>query len=218
MDSLEFAWPALAITVILLGAVIYSLTFEKKGITTMMNEVWRDVAGYEELYKVSNLEHVSSLDRIDSNERYLKGKKLKPRKNGRGYLYVNLCRNGKEKATIIHRLVGKTFIPNPYSYPEINHKNEIKTDNRVKNLEWCSRKYNNNYGHHNEKVAKALTNGPCSKPVLQLTLDGSLVKRWPSTMECGRCDFTQQSVVDCCNGKRHTHKGYRWQYAKKEDK
>lgn len=186
--------------------------------TTMMNEVWRDVAGYEGLYEVSSLGHVRSLDRIGSNGRHLKEKKLKPRKNSRGYLYVNLYRKGKGKTMIIHRLVSKAFISNPYNYPEINHKNEIKTDNRVKNLEWCNRKYNNNYGHHNEKVAKALTNGPCSKPVLQLTLDGSLIKRWPSIMECDRCGFYQQCITDCCNGKRYTHKGYRWQYVKEEGK
>lgn len=63
-----------------------------------------------------------------------------------GYLFVYLRKDKKAKPLYVHRIVGKTFIPNINNYPEINHKNEIKGDNRVENLEWCTHSYNNRYG------------------------------------------------------------------------
>ena len=111
-------------------------------------EEWRDIAGYEGYYMVSNLGRVKSLSRIkwsglnggcyvSTKDRILQGCV-----NDKGYKIVRLC--GKQK--YIHRLVAIAFIPNPYGLPMINHKNEDKTDNKVENLEWCDAKYNINYG------------------------------------------------------------------------
>ena len=72
---------------------------------------------------------------------------MKPAKTKGGYLRLPLTINNKAKSYLVHRLVALAFIPNPNNYPEVNHKNEDKTDNRVENLEWCDRSYNINYGN-----------------------------------------------------------------------
>ena len=119
-------------------------------------EVWKDVVGYEGLYKVSNFGNVMSL----------KGKKpllMKPAQKGNGYLYVGLnLYNKPRKNFYVHRLVAQTFLPNPQNLPFVNHKDEIKTNNRVSNLEFCTQKYNLNYGtaqdRKSKKLSKLLTN------------------------------------------------------------
>ena len=116
-----------------------------------MNEIWKPIKGYEGFYEVSNLGRVRSLDRTEYirnkaggiTARQKRGKILKPHLDSRGcYLHVGL----RGKSTNVHRIVAKTFIDNPNGYPEVNHKDEDKTNNAVTNLEWCDHKYNNNYG------------------------------------------------------------------------
>ena len=122
-------------------------------------ELWKDVKDYEGLYQVSTFGRVRSLDKyidvkIRNVDKVLKqGKILKPVCNKNGYLKVNLCKNGKVKIYSLHRLVAKTFIPNPDNLPCVNHKDEDKTNNYPYNLEWCTHEYNNNYGTHNERIA-----------------------------------------------------------------
>lgn len=115
-----------------------------------MIEEWRSVVGYEGLYEVSSYGRVRSVDRYvkSKSESYWlrKGKMLSPAKDKNGYLKVNLSCNGKNNIIRVHRLVAQVFIENPDNLPEINHKDEDKTNNSVDNLEWCDRKYNNNYG------------------------------------------------------------------------
>lgn len=107
-----------------------------------MNEEWRDIDGYEDLYQVSNMGRVLSLkfNHTENNPKILKPIELL------GYLVVNLYKDGKMKSFKIHRLVAKAFIPNPDNLPEVNHKDENKFNNVVDNLEWCTTKYNINYG------------------------------------------------------------------------
>lgn len=124
-------------------------------------EQWKDIAGYEGLYKVSNLGRVKSLDRtfIRSDERLHNkaGRILKPANTTRGYLCVNLSDiNHNIKRVVIHRLVVQAFIPNPNNYPQVNHKDENKTNNIVDNLEWCSNIYNCMYGTRNHRLSIAL--------------------------------------------------------------
>lgn len=105
-------------------------------------EIWKDIEGYEGMYQVSNMGRVKSLTRKVWN--YTKpGRILKPGAKENGYLHVGLS-NGLnvEKHAHVHRLVAKAFIPNPNNYPEVNHKNMNKADNRVENLEWCTPRYN----------------------------------------------------------------------------
>lgn len=173
-----------------------------------MSEIWRDIEGYEGKYQVSNLGNVKSL-----NYRYT-GKEgvLKAIKDCNGYLYVNLYKNRNHKKYIIHRLVASAFIENPNCYPEVNHKDEVKTNNRVENLEWCDRKYNVNYGTFQERKAKAVSKA-LSKKVYQYTIAGELVKVWDSTVSAEREQkYNNQHISACCLGKLKTHKGFIWRY------
>lgn len=105
-------------------------------------EVWKDIEGYEGRYQVSNLGRVKSLKRKvpngENSFRIIKEKILKTSKKSNEYIKVNLS----GKSYRVHRLVATAFIENPNNYDEINHINGDKRDNRVKNLEWCTREYN----------------------------------------------------------------------------
>lgn len=120
----------------------------------MEKEVWKDIPGCNGLYQASTYGRIRSVDRVlpflsrgkQTTRRY-KGKVLTPSLDGRGnYQKLVVVKNGKARISLVHRLVAETFIPNEKELPEVNHKNEIKTDNRPKNLEWCDHTYNNNYG------------------------------------------------------------------------
>ena len=111
-----------------------------------MEEIWKDVPGYEGLYQVSNIGEVRSLFYRGSKKIQL----LKPAQDKKGYLRVTLYKDKKTHTLQIHRLVGMAFIPNPNNLPCINHKDCNPGNNHVENLEWCDVKYNNQYkfGYH----------------------------------------------------------------------
>ena len=105
-------------------------------------EIWKDVVGYEGLYQVSNLGRVKSL----GNEKQRIEKILKPHKLRTGYLLIHLYKNGTPGYRLVHRLVATAFIPNDNIFAAtVNHKNEVKTDNRAENLEWMSSGDNTRY-------------------------------------------------------------------------
>lgn len=176
-----------------------------------MEEIWRDIPGYEGLYRVSNLGDVLSLNYCGRGY----SQKLTPKCNNKGRLWVELVKGGKKTAWLIHRLVGMVFIPNPHGYPQINHKDENPKNNRVENLEWCTAKYNNNYylDRHREELltrrGKRMT-----KQVVQKTLDGDVVRIWDNSRqvlkETGWHDW---SISECCRGNRKTAYGFIWHYA-----
>ena len=107
-----------------------------------MGEIWKDIKGYEGLYQVSNLGRVKSVDRTDGIGRHKKEKVLKPSVGHNGYYFVRLYNNGVYANLRINRLVAEEFIPTNDDSLEVNHKNGVKTDNSVENLEWCSRSEN----------------------------------------------------------------------------
>lgn len=115
-----------------------------------MEEIWKDIKGYEGLYQVSNLGNIRSLkfkNNIIEKERI----RVLRQQLRNGYLTINLTKNGKRKNYQIHRLVAQEFISNPNQYSIVNHKDYKKTNNRVDNLEWCTQKYNVNYSICNMK-------------------------------------------------------------------
>ena len=190
-----------------------------------MTEQWRtavyDGEIYEGLYKVSNLGRILSLNYRNTGKAEL----MNPEEIKNGYLRVGLSKNGERKRCLVHRLVAQTFLANPENLPEVNHKDEDKTNNFVflnedgsvdkekSNLEWKNHRDNCNHGTRNERSAKTRTNGKLSKRVLQLSLSGDLIREWESTSECGRNGFSQGNVCSCCNGKLPHYKGFLWMYA-----
>ena len=192
-----------------------------------MLEIWRtavyDGEIYEGLYQVSNLGRFKNLNYRNTGKAEL----LNPGTNKDGYLQVCLSKNGEYKMCLFHRLIAETFLPNPDNLPQVNHKIDTKEGKKINmvifnedgtvnkertTIEWCTSKENNDYGTRNERVAKANTNGIRSKPVLQLSLTGDLIREWPSVGECGRNGFNKGAVAACCRGEKPQYKGFRWEY------
>ena len=113
-----------------------------------MMEEWKEIPGYEGLYEVSNKGNVRNVRR---------NKLLRLQKTNNGYIRVVLSKNRIKTGFQVHRLVALTFLPNPDNLPQVNHKDEDKTNNSVENLEWCNHNYNNTYGTRIERQSKSLT-------------------------------------------------------------
>lgn len=146
------------------------------------NEIWKDIKGYEGQYQVSNLGNVRSINYKCTGETKL----LSLNKINTGYLTCHLRKNGNQKQLLVHRLVADMFLDNKYLLPEVNHKNENKNDNRVENLEWCSSKYNCNYGNHNNNIKNALKNNGITKIFDLCGENNSIIKRYYSITECSK--------------------------------
>lgn len=115
-------------------------------------EIWKDIEGYEGYYQVSNLGRVKSLDRqihMKNGKNMLVSGTIMALQINQGYLTVRLRLGNTRKNVRVHRLVATAFIPNPNNLPEVNHIDENKQNNSVDNLEWCTHKYNSNFGTKN---------------------------------------------------------------------
>lgn len=162
-------------------------------------ETWKDIKGYEGLYKVSDRGRIYSIKR----KLY---RKFKTDKNG--YLVVNLSKNSKYDYPSVHRLVAMAFIPNPDNLPEVNHKDENKFNNSVDNLEWCTTEYNLKYGTRLKRVSDKL-----SKPIEQWSKDGQLIKVWASLIEVEKeTGWSHGNISRCANGLSKTAYGFIWKY------
>ena len=171
-----------------------------------MNEVWKDIEGYEGIYQVSNLGRVRSLDRIDCYGRPHKGKIIKQGLWKSGYPNLSLHKDGSIINTSVHRLVAKAFVPGYFEGADVNHRDEDKMNNRADNLEWCTRSYNNTYGTGMDRRKLII-----SKPVVQMTLDGKFISNHQSIIDANRdTGIARASIRDCCSGKYKHAGGYRW--------
>lgn len=171
-------------------------------------EIWKPIKGYEGYYEVSNLGNVRSVDRVivysNGAKHTYKGHLLSLVNRSGGYKEVHLSINQNKKTPSVHRLVAEAFIPNPLNLPEVNHKDEDKSNNCVENLEWCNSKYNMNYGTRNERS---------SKPIVQLTLDGDFVKRYYGAAEAQRkTGIMSNNISAALNDKQYTAGDYCWCY------
>jgi len=184
----------------------------------MGKEIWKDVTDYEGYYQVSNFGRIKSLPR-----KYRKGKIIyqNPLPHTK-YFVVRLAKDGVNHTHSVHRIVAKSFIPNPENKPEVNHKNGNRQDNRPENLEWVTKSENNLHAFrvlgrkaNSGQKGKFGEDSWKSKAVNQLTPEGELIKKYPSlrsTLE----DFGDRvSISACCNGKKKTglYMGFKWEWA-----
>lgn len=185
-----------------------------------MKELWKDIKGYENLYRISNFGRIISLDRIlRKKDRWgnvinykLKGKEIKSSLNNKGYSIIRLYKNKKSKTFLLHRLVAEAFIPNPKGLLEINHKDENKDNNCVDNLEWCTRKQNNNYGIQS-KDGRRSTSKFRMKKVCQYDHNGNLINVFDGIrLAEEKTGIANQNICKCCQGKVETAGGYVWKY------
>lgn len=189
-----------------------------------MEEIWKDILGYKDGYQVSNLGHVRSKDRVIFDKigrtRHLKGKLLTPKTNVRTqYCFVNL--SGHDYT--VHRLVAQAFLPNPNNCPEVNHKDENRQNNEAVNLEWCTRKYNHDYGNRTKREVQTK-----SKKVIQLNNKGGAVAVFTNASEASKVTGANRRQIQMVAKHYHyvdkcghlirylTAGGFKWEYVKGE--
>lgn len=167
-----------------------------------MEEEFKEIIGYEGWYWVSNLGNVKS-----------KFKRLKPCINKDGYYVVNLCKENHQKSFNLHRLVALHFIDNPDNLPQVNHKDECKTNNCVTNLEWCTQQQNHDYGTRNERTGRSQMNKQGSKVLLQYDLQGNFIKEFSSVSEASReLGKSQANISRCANGFKNQAYKFIWKF------
>jgi hypothetical protein len=177
-------------------------------------EVWKDVVGYEGLYQVSDRGNVRSVDRYVPHKtfgkKFCKGVVIEPKTTNAGYLRVNLCKENRYKSFSVHRLVAEAFLSAcDVAGLQVNHKDENKQNNSVENLEWVTRKENNNYGTKIDRQAKKV-----KIPVLQYDKEGNLLGEWESATDAEKAlsgKFTG-AVSHCINGKTKSAFGFIWKF------
>lgn len=191
-----------------------------------MQEIWKDITGFEGLYQVSNLGRIKSLKRNVKNahsERIIKEKILK-QSEGKKYMHVRLSKNCKTSTKLVHRLVAEAFISNFKKLKEVNHLDANPKNNCIDNLEWCSRYDNMQHAkklglikhNKNEKCYwynKYGKDHTCSKKIIQLNKKNEIIKEWDSLADVKRIlNIPQSNICRCCQGKRKTAGGFKWQY------
>jgi hypothetical protein len=185
-------------------------------------EEWRDVIGYEGLYKVSSYSRVISLSRIVKNRysnRNTKCKVLHPTirsYKGRNYTSatMSLWKNNIKHTVHLHKIVALSFVPNPNNLKEIDHIDGNPLNNLHSNLKWCTHSENTNNPITRQKISlvkKGKFNTPKSLSVIQLK-NGIIVNKFPSISEAVRQGFSGSKISLCCNRKRTFHKGYTWMF------
>ena len=172
---------------------------------------WKEVAGYEGLYLISDEGDVVTLPReVDAGRCVMHRKTRKPKKILRGrkgllYEAVALTNKGKTELKAVHRLVAEAFIPNPNGYEEVNHIDKNTRNNHFDNLEWCTKQYNIEYSHNKE--------------VQQYSVDGELIAAYKSTVYASQVTgISGTSITNNLKGRSKTAGGYVWKYSPQERK
>lgn len=179
-----------------------------------MNEIWKDISGYDGEYQVSNLGRIKSVARLTTRpcqygirEYRIPEKIMRTRFGTSGYLCVNLHHEGKQVTEMIHRLVALHFCNGYRDGLVVNHIDEDKTNNRADNLEWVTQTANVNHGTAIQRKKKH------PKAVVQISLSGEFIREWPSINAAAESVKANPSQLGhCCKGERPTAKGYRWKY------
>ena len=195
----------------------------------MNEEIWQPIVGFEGIYEISNLNRVKSLERTityinrwgTETNRTFKSCIVRPSTDKNGYLFVTLKKNGTETHKTIHRLIAEAFIPNPENKPTVNHKNHIRTDNRIENLEWATYPEQIDDEWKNNAVKSHYKQ---SKQVYQYSLDNSFIALY-SSIKCAakKCNLSKTGIKNCCEGgyfstvrnkfyKSNSYGGFKWSY------
>ena len=205
--------------------LISSMVYEKNFVNLNEREIKRNNS-FKNIGCVKPLKDYPSYYISDEGKVYsdMRGKtvELKPWKTRLGYLMVGLCKDGKLYKKLVHRLVLSTFSPIPEMQEyQVNHRDENPLNNRLENLEWCTAKYNCNYGTHNEKLSKARKGKKCpwisltkSKKVLQYDQNYNLIATYSSATEAGKAlNVSQGTISTYCNSLKLYKNSYYFQYA-----
>ena len=162
------------------------------------------IPGFEN-YLIDTMGHIYSM---------YKNTFLNPWHDTKGYLTVELRVDRKRYYSKVHRLVAITFIPNPDNLPEVNHKDENKDNCEVSNLEWCTTKYNCNYGTRNKRVSisNRSTELKFRRPIVQLDKQFNLIRKYPAIERVKEYGFCQPNVVAALHHRRPTVNGYIFMY------
>lgn len=164
-----------------------------------MEEVWKDIKRFNGKYQVSNTGKVKRENKL-----------INQYDNGKGYLYVRLYFNKQLKNYRVSRLVAEEFVDNPNNYKFVNHKDENRKNNNADNLEWCTLKYNNNYGNRINKYKQKRY-----KKILQYNLNNCFIKEWNSIREIAETlKISESGIVYCAKGRFKQFKGFIWKYKK----
>lgn len=171
-------------------------------------EIWKDIAGFEGIYQVSNMGRIKSIDRYvftikGCGKRFVKGDVKKPTLMKRGYLKISLFKGGKGRTREVQRIVAETFIDNPFCKEQVNHIDGDKTNNCVSNLEWASPQENTI--HSRTVLKRGLVK------VHQCDLDGNVINTFESIKEAS--EFTgvaRCSISNVLSGRRNKAGGYLW--------
>lgn len=182
----------------------------ENNIPTEDGEIWKDVVGYEGLYMVSSHGRMWSVRRrTPTVGNVIGGCIITSRIDKRGRIYITLRgKDGRMRNAVTARLVAEAFIPNPDNLPQVNHKDENPLNNHVSNLEWCTAKYNCNYGTRIQRIIE-----PQRMPIIQYSMSGDFIQEHISINDAARSlGVSAGHICSVCNGKRKSAYGFLWKF------